>query len=152
MRIVCPSCSAAYDVPDGLLAGRKAVRCARCGQDWHPAELPPAEPFAPSPPPAAQVAETVASPPEIAMPARPVLAGPPVERRPVPVGASAIDRLMTPPPRPAASLALRLGWIGSVALVMVLLYGAYVWRADVMAAWPPSVRLYAALGLARINH
>ena len=38
MRIVCPSCSAAYEVPDGLLTGRKAVRCARLHKGVAPGE------------------------------------------------------------------------------------------------------------------
>ncbi len=49
MRIACPSCAAAYDVPEALLAGRKSVRCARCSNDWRPEALPvhPAEPEMP---------------------------------------------------------------------------------------------------------
>ncbi|MFC0410768.1 zinc-ribbon domain-containing protein [Roseomonas elaeocarpi] len=43
MRIICPRCEAAYEVPEmmlssGLSAGR-TVRCARCGARWAP--LPP---------------------------------------------------------------------------------------------------------------
>ncbi len=38
MRIVCPACSAAYEVPDALLGTGRPVRCARCGREWTPAD------------------------------------------------------------------------------------------------------------------
>ena len=34
MRLVCPHCTAAYDVTPSLLVGRRAVRCARCTREW----------------------------------------------------------------------------------------------------------------------
>ena len=143
MRIVCPYCSTAYDVPDGLLNGRKAVRCARCAQEWQPA----ASAFAPP------TQKHGLAPPEIAAPPRPVIVeNRPAERWTMAGGALAIDRLMAPPAPPPTSLALRLAWLGSIILVLLLLCAGYVWRADVMAAWPPSARLYAALGLAGPAH
>ena len=36
MRIACPACNAAYDVPDAELRDDRVVRCARCGTDWAP--------------------------------------------------------------------------------------------------------------------
>ncbi|PWC28983.1 zinc-ribbon domain-containing protein [Teichococcus aestuarii] len=62
MRLECPACAAAYDVPDALLAPGRAVRCVRCTQSWVPLparlEAPPPllalPPLRPSgPPPAA---------------------------------------------------------------------------------------------------
>lgn len=45
MRIVCPSCSATYEVPDSLVTAGRVVRCARCGADWTPlAAVPAMEP------------------------------------------------------------------------------------------------------------
>jgi predicted Zn finger-like uncharacterized protein len=43
MRIVCPACSAAYEVPDALLGTGRPVRCARCRQEWMPADPRPTE-------------------------------------------------------------------------------------------------------------
>jgi len=40
-----------------------------------------------------------------------------------------------------------LGWLLSVLAVMGLLVMAYVFRAEVMAAWPPSRRVFDGLGL-----
>ena len=50
-----------------------------------------------------------------------------------------------PPPRGAG---LALAWIASAALIVALLAAGYVFRTSIMQAWPPSTRLYAALGLA----
>jgi hypothetical protein len=35
----------------------------------------------------------------------------------------------------------------SIAVLIALGWAAYAWRAEVMLAWPPSQRLFAALGL-----
>lgn len=40
------------------------------------------------------------------------------------------------------------GWAVSLVLLAALGWGSVRWRGDVMRAWPPSERLYAALGLA----
>ena len=40
-----------------------------------------------------------------------------------------------------------LAWGGSVAVLVIVLAAFVVFRAPVMKAWPPSTRLYAALGL-----
>ena len=42
---------------------------------------------------------------------------------------------------------LAVAWAASVSLLLLLAAAAVHWRTDVMAAWPPSERLYAALGL-----
>jgi predicted Zn finger-like uncharacterized protein len=146
MRIVCPSCSAAYDVSDTLLIGREAVRCARCAQEWQPVLTKPIA--APSVSPRPSAAPPL---PKVGVPLRtPTVAPAPPVVRPARVqAASAIDRLMeAPAPPPRASVALRLAWIGSIALVLATIGAGYVWREQVMAAWQPSVRLYSALGLA----
>ena len=41
MRITCPTCSAAYDVPDSLMTAGRVVRCARCGGNWTPVAAAP---------------------------------------------------------------------------------------------------------------
>ena len=47
----------------------------------------------------------------------------------------------------AGEPALIAGWAVSIAAVAGLLWAAVAWRSDVMRAWPPSERLYMALGL-----
>lgn len=125
MRITCPSCAAEYDVP-GTLAPGRAVKCAKCGSKWAPIAplLPPvevrAEPVAPIPPPPTPLPTPPAWP----------------ERLAVPVANAAPRRLP-----------LMLAWLGSILVLAGLVAAAIIWREPVMATWPPSVRLYAALGL-----
>ncbi len=126
MRLVCPHCAAAYDVPPALLAGRSAVRCARCGQRWgqQGASLPEEGP-----------ARLDAGPGEL----------------PPPKPEDALAPALGPTPAAARprDLGLRLAWAAS-ALVLTLGAGSAVaWRSDVMHVWPPSERLYSVLGLTR---
>jgi predicted Zn finger-like uncharacterized protein len=122
MQIVCPACSAAYEVPLTLLKPGQGVRCARCAGEWVPMPAAP----------------------------EPVVA--------VPAGADSADDeapmagtdIVWPAPMPAprANVALRLAWAVSIAAVLLLVWGGYAERAAIMHGWPPSIRLYAALGLA----
>lgn len=130
MRIVCPSCTAAYEVPDTRIVPGQIVRCSRCSVDWTP--LIEAAPLAPPP------AEPVSAPEEPDLPAPPAEPPPP---------------LVAPPPdRPAvvrrSEPPVLAGWVVSVLLLGGLGWAAVTWRGDVMRMWPPSERAYAALGLA----
>ena len=144
MRIVCPSCAAAYDVPDSLLTAGRAARCARCSGEWIPIAsaapgsegLPaPADPTAPTDLSAAAVAAPIprADRPRAA----------PTSQS----GPTAMDRLAANPAVPAARYGLRVAWAASVVLLVLVACGAYTWRSDIIHAWPPSVRMYAAFGL-----
>jgi hypothetical protein len=42
---------------------------------------------------------------------------------------------------------LRLAWVGSIALLTLLVVMAFAWRSEIIALWPPSARAYSALGL-----
>ena len=137
MRIVCPTCSAAYDVPDSLVTAGRSVRGARCGGDWTPVEIAAPEPDAPLPPTAVPAPEPEPEP-VAEPPAAPVVA---------PARPSAMDRLAAHADLPQPSVRLRLAWGASVVLLVLLAGGAYVWRGDVVAAWPPRARAYAAFGL-----
>lgn len=138
MRIVCPSCTAAYEVPDSLLPPGRAVRCARCGEEW--AALEPE--LAPATEAEAEVEmemEMAASPPS-----RPAW-----RDEPELVGPTAMERLaQSPAVLPSTTIALRAAWAASVGVLVLLFCAAYVWRSDIIRSWPPSVRVYDALGLA----
>jgi predicted Zn finger-like uncharacterized protein len=151
MRIVCPSCQAAYEVPERLLAGGKAVRCARCGAEWAPA--PPTREPQPPPPArpqaAAHAAEREELPPhepERAARVEPRLPG----YRPRSVDTEDDDR---PPPRDdeieiaPRSRGAVVAWVLSLLLLALLVWAAFAFRSVVMGAWPPSTRLFAAFGL-----
>ena len=131
MRLVCPSCRAAYDVPDHRLrTGTQRLRCTRCAHEWtmdRPAPPPPAEPA-----PAAPAAATrlrAAAPPLVATPRTAPIAGFPPLRDP-----AGFDR------RALAA------WAATVVLLAGLGLAAARYRAEIMQAWPPSQRLYALFG------
>jgi len=149
MRVQCPDCTVAYDVPDHLLTGRRVLRCARCGAEWTPGE------------PAPKPVETAAVRPALALPATPApdsaaiaepaaapIAPDPHEGRIESQPFSAMERLARPVEPPRRTPWAGLAWVGSLIVLATLAWGAVAWRADVMHAWPPSTRAYAALGLA----
>ncbi len=135
MRIVCPACAAGYEVPAERLAPGRTVRCARCGVDWTPV---PAEPE----PAESPLPESAASP-------LPAPAAPDVPREPAAPPPIATDASLAGPALArGGGVALRLAWALSVLALLAAAWGAYAGRGAVMQAWPPSVRAYAAIGLA----
>ena len=148
MRIVCPSCSAAYEVPDRMVSAGKKVRCARCGENWLPegaaAPPPPAAPE-PAPPPSPPPPPPPPPPPVAAV----VVPAPEPDPHPVAAPAAAI----VPGARPPGSRARRdrLPVVAALAASGVVLVGllgaALLWRGAIMAAWAPSRRLFGWLGL-----
>lgn len=148
MRIECPRCAARYEVADGLIGpAGKSVRCAKCGAVWlagRSADL------APEPPP--QWPEP---------PQRPVMPPPPPPPPPPPREDPALAEFgaaqaakgrdeAPPPPRPRSLMpAAILGWVATLLLLGAAAWGAYAHRDAVIEAWPPSERVYLALGLRR---
>ena len=154
MRIVCPSCSAAYDVPDSLVTAGRVVRCARCDGEWTPVEASAVPPEVLAATPADEVAtvpanEAATVPPEEAAPRPPALPVPeaPANRLAATPRQSAMDRLAAQSARPESSTLLRLAWAASLVLLVLAAGAAYTWRGQIVAAWPPSAHAYAALGL-----
>ena len=149
MRIVCPYCSAAYDVPDSLVTAGRIVRCAHCGGEWPPV---PAGAPEPEPAPASTVdpprivAESVAT---MAPQAVPTDSPPIAEAAPRP--SSAMDRLALQSAQPSSPLPLRLAWLASLALLAFLGWATYAWRAEIVDLWPPSGRIYAVFGMSPMS-
>jgi predicted Zn finger-like uncharacterized protein len=144
MRIVCPACAAAYEVPDHLIGTGRSLRCRTCGHAWH---VQPEATVAAEPPPAAV-------PPTASLPAPP----PPVPGLPPggPLPSVMTPGLRRPPqpiepplPRPDSKRgggALRLAWAASLLAVAGTVVALWVFRAEISAAWPPAARLYLMLG------
>jgi predicted Zn finger-like uncharacterized protein len=145
MRIACPSCTAAYDVPDSLVPGGRVVRCARCGGDWMPVDAPPAPSQEPDvePPPREAASPPPLEEPAIAVP-RPVRVP---EGAPPTPGPSAMERLAAHPALPQSRFRLRMAWAASLLLLILAGWGAYTWRSQIVEVWPPSARMYAAFGM-----
>ena len=125
MRIACPSCNATYEVPDAVVAARRTLRCSRCNTDFmaRPADDPPAPAPTPEPEP--------------------------------PVGEPKVSEVERPTGLPAAAPAIRparlvlAAWALSFLVIAAAAWAAVAWRAPIMRAWPPSTRLYVALGYSR---
>ena len=134
MRIVCPACTATYEVPTALLKPDQAVRCARCTKEWVPSVEAAEAALAPPSPVAAERVPLVTSEPVVR-----------TERAP-------IERASAPRPPAAPPTArggvLHFAWVASFVVLGALVWGAYSQRAAIMQAWPPSIRVYAVLGLA----
>ena len=129
MRLVCPSCQAAYDVPaEKLGRGAQRLRCARCAHVWS---------FVPAPP----VARDPAPPPPLPAPSS--LAAETLRARSR--GFPTPPRLPPYPRRPGGTGPL-LGWVLSIALLAGLGFAGWHWRDRVMVAWPPSERVYRVFG------
>ena len=164
MRIACPNCGAEYEVPDAMLAsGPRQLKCARCGHRFQAVApgLPPAPPasrtpeeVAPHTPPPGP-APTAFRRPDPArpdpMPADPEPPdSPPADAasvRPPPTRGLAQHSPIEPDARPGTALPLALAWLLSFAVLGGAGYAGFFWRAEIMQAWPPATRLFAALGL-----
>jgi predicted Zn finger-like uncharacterized protein len=136
MRIACPSCSSAYDVPDERLKPGRRVRCAQCHAEWVPTLTDPDLLDEEALASAIREEEPVAD-----------RLGSATGTVPAPV-ATAMERLAA---NPAAKRSTPLLWAAWVASIVILAFGlmtCYTDRDAVMRLWPPSVHLYSALGLA----
>lgn len=149
MRIECPGCDAAYEVPEAQIRPGRSVRCVRCAVQWRPGgELAEAV-MAPSP--VELLPDSLSVPDDAAVPdehgrdgvVRLRRSGVPVPLAtvdgPVAPGANALVRKMA---------TWRMGWMASLILLGGLLASATYWRMAIMQDWPPSIRLYTTLGAA----
>lgn len=126
MRIVCSSCTAAYDVPDTRLPASGRVRCARCAHEWSVAS-----PDMPSR--AALIPELEIKPaPAPTLPAKP-------QSQPWPAP-------LEPMAEPKRNRAAGVAWTVSLLILVILAAAAYAYRGDIMQIWPPSARFYQLFG------
>ena len=155
MRIVCPACSARYEVKETLLIQGRKTRCARCGAEWVPPRpaaesATPITAAAPAPAPAPVPPSTPAPDLGKAPDQTPEKPGdttePPLGMTSL-AGLTAMDRLYYPPPPPPMPLALRLAWAATAIIIPCMIGSGLYWRNTVMESWPPSARIYSALGL-----
>jgi predicted Zn finger-like uncharacterized protein len=130
MRIACPSCSAAYEVPLERLRPARKVRCSQCGGEWVPVPAEAADAGdAQGDRSAAEEFETFVDRPP-----------------PDPQQWSAMDHLAAVARR-RDRLALPAAWAASIALLLALGVAMYVERNAVTRIWPASAGLYAVLGV-----
>jgi predicted Zn finger-like uncharacterized protein len=154
MRISCQVCSTVYEVPDAALAAGRSVRCAKCGHQWVPLAAAPRGPLRQLRAGAEAGAATSARArlaAEALTDAPPLPAAPSARLAPMaPIRSASLsesDAAPETPVRRRAGAAVWLGWAVSLAVWVLVVWAAYTYRAQVMEAWPPSQRLYAAVGL-----
>jgi predicted Zn finger-like uncharacterized protein len=147
MRIVCPSCAVSYEVPDSKLKPGRTVRCARCGHGWVPLDVEahvPASLDEPLPDNAFHRAFDTTTPTEEPEPA-PMTASQDVALASPQLSAMDIlsaNRVQAERPGPPWG-----AWLVSIVLLCALGAAGVVWRDTVATTWPPSIRIYQALGL-----
>jgi predicted Zn finger-like uncharacterized protein len=125
MRIACPSCHAAYEVPLTLMKPGRAVRCARCAHEWVP-------PLALPDPLPMRTGEPL----------------PRLARESLPADAAAeTDEVGARPARHGRGFGVAVAWLVSLIALALLIWGAYAERSAVMQLWPASAQVYSALGL-----
>ena len=142
MILTCPSCATRYQADETKFpaAGRQ-VRCAKCSHVWHQAAPAPEEPLQ-------DLAE-----PQITTPVQEAAPEPASEGfRPSHIGAA--------PMRPRAAVASQnprrpllpmigvvLGWIGLIAVVLLIGLSAVRYRQEITVIWPQSAGVYSSLGM-----
>jgi predicted Zn finger-like uncharacterized protein len=128
MILTCPACASRFSIDASALGttGRR-VRCGQCRHVWHavPPEVEVEEGYEPPEPNTVRIA----SPGEDA-PVRPPLPSSRGARAPRRTGGAG------------------LAWAALALVVILVLGGAVVAKDQILAVWPESERLYAALGIA----
>ena len=81
------------------------------------------------------------------MPSQAMEPAQPAQMEYAPPKVSAMDRLAAHPVPLRSRQYLRLAWAASLVIIVLALWGAYAWRGQIMEIWPPSARLYVALGI-----
>ena len=125
MRIVCPNCSAEYEVPASRITQPRKVRCARCGSDWLASEQPP--PAADDPDPLEFRAD-----PEVEQDAGSATEFP---------FATDMDRLSATPPRARVPVSLIAAWVMTFVVMVGAVSAVIIWREPLVRAWPASSRI-----------
>jgi predicted Zn finger-like uncharacterized protein len=147
MRVACPSCSAAYEVPDRLVATfPRRLRCARCAREWL-AEAPEGATRPPAGPAPAPEREPMVPPPPEPPPSLLDTSAMREARVVTSEDFSEEDEAAQARKARRARWWLAAAWVASLALVAALAWELYAHRVGIVAAWPPAGRLYDAIGL-----
>ena len=145
MILTCPACSTRYTVDAAKFppAGR-TVRCAKCAHSWH-------EP-GPEPEPAPAAEMEPEATPVTPMPSAAAPAPEPDEIFAAASGTRAYaPAAHTPDEKPKSqamqTAAVVAGWLGLIAVVLLIGYSAVRYRQDIASVWPQSAGVYSGIGL-----
>jgi predicted Zn finger-like uncharacterized protein len=143
MILTCPACSTRYEADAAKFPPQgRQVRCAKCSHVWHQAG-PDASAAPPAPQPEPAMAEAAAA--SAAAEAQ-VEEVEPVARLRAQM-AAATSR--TAPPRPPVwpLIGIALGWVGLIAIILLIGLSAVRYRQEIAAIWPQSAGVYEKLGM-----
>jgi predicted Zn finger-like uncharacterized protein len=145
MILTCSSCSTRYSVDGSKFpAAGRTVRCVKCGYSWH---QPPESPEKPEL--SAETMAAPAAPTGDSFPDSEAAAAHPVD--PSPTRAFAPTSSVAHPRAPLGPvLAVVAGWVGLIAVVLLIAVSAVRYRQDIALIWPQSAGVYSSLGL-RVN-
>ena len=156
MIVTCPACQTRYRVDDAALGGAdgRRVRCASCGKLWR--YSPEAVAIGAAPAGAVVIgavaagdAAAPASNTTIAVPVAPPLrAEPSTGLLHYPVGPAMLTRPSVVAERPATRRRRSATGLGMIMLAAAIVLVAIVARGKIMAIWPSTAPVYAALHLA----
>jgi predicted Zn finger-like uncharacterized protein len=134
MILTCPSCSTRYTVDEAQFppSGRM-VRCAKCGHSWHQTGPEPEPQLAPAPEPEPPPQEPVEDLSSFGSATR--------------AYAPAAQVPDAPRGQGLQMAAVAAGWIGLIAVVLLIGYSAVRYRQDIAAIWPQSASVYSGIGL-----
>jgi len=138
MILTCPNCDTRYSVDGAKFpAAGRTVRCAKCGHSWHQA----AEAPEPEQDPLAEAVIPEPAPEPEAISPYPV-------NNPSSIRAYAPAAAVAEPRGPLGPrLAVVAGWIGLIAVVLLIAVSAVRYRQDIAVIWPQSTGVYSSLGL-----
>ena len=161
MNITCPSCFAAYRVPEALARAGTKLRCAACAREWVPEVPADPMPDPTRPPEALTVMEPVEE--QAAPPLQQREDTPPLAPDTSEIIQSGTARILGPTAPPALQQRglphagalvrrrrpgnlLPMAWAASLLLVIVAAAGVLIYSAQIATAWPPFARVSGLLG------
>lgn len=153
MIVTCPSCRTRYLVDDAVLgnATGRRVRCASCGNLWtYSSEAEAIQAAVAELTAEAAMANTTPGGPPAVEPGRAELRiDRPLDMRPDPAGRTAMSRPSVEHELPAAARRrhLRLAGLALIVLAGVLVLAAILGHDRIVAIWPATAPVYAALRL-----
>jgi predicted Zn finger-like uncharacterized protein len=142
MILSCTSCGTRYAVDGSKFpAAGRTVRCAKCGNSWHQAAEAPPE----------SQPDTMAA---SAAPGQGVPAHQPENFESFPANGASPTHAFVPQPAQTGprtpigpALAVVAGWVGLIAVVLLIAVSAVRYRQDIAVIWPQSAGVYSRLGL-----
>jgi predicted Zn finger-like uncharacterized protein len=151
MILTCPQCETRYqaDATKFAAPGRK-VRCAKCGHVWlqeAPAPDIAFEDVTTPEPVVAPAPQPIAPPQAIAEPEPQRAVFAPAESVAVPAAVPVIEKRKAAPSRTPQKIGMAAGWVGLVAVILVIGWSALTYRQQIATVWPQASSLYAALGM-----